>query len=342
MYKSRKDMVQVVLGGDVMLGRLVSEHIHRRGPSYPLGGVAALLRGADFSIVNLECAITEASAEWHGTRKAFYFGAPPQAALSLASVGVDCVMLANNHILDFDVAGLSDTLRLLRKYGIGYAGAGEDLDHACAPLFATRNDIKFGVVAFCDHQPDFAAGPHTPGMAWLDLTDTQAALAAFEHALAQIRKGGADWPMLSLHWGPNNVARPSEHFRELAHAAIDMGFRILFGHSAHVFQGVELYRGCPIVYAAGDLVDDYYVDPSSMTNHQLLFELELTRDTLRDIRLFPVFIRDCRAMFAAGPHFDYVARRATELCAELGTEVRMMEGTLTIDCARQGSAGLHA
>jgi len=331
MTDGQEDTVQVMLGGDVMLGRLVGEAIRCEGRGYPLGGVAALLRGADLSMVNLECAITGASGEWGGAPKAFYFGAPPEAALSLAGAGVDCVSLANNHVLDFDVAGLHDTLRALRAQGIGYAGAGEDADRAYAPLFLARNGIKFGMVAFCDHQADFAAAEHTPGMAYLDLTDRAAALAAFRRGLAHILKGGADWPILSLHWGPNMADRPAHYFRELAHAAIDMGFRLLFGHSAHVFQGVEVYRGWPIFYAAGDLVDDYYVGPVFRNDHQLLFELTLTRGALRAIRLHPVLIEDCRVAPAGGAAFDYIANRAAALCAALGTQVRRADGKLWLE-----------
>lgn len=331
MTDAHENTVQVVLGGDVMLGRLVGERIRRQGHGYPLGGVAALLREADLAMVNLECAITSATEEWGGAPKAFYFGAPPAAALSLAEAGVDCVTLANNHILDFDVAGLHDTLRALRAQGIGYAGAGEDADRAQAPLFLARNGIKFGMVAFCDHQADFAAGAHTPGMAYLDLTDEAAALAAFRRGLAHIMKGGADWPILSLHWGPNRVDRPARHFRELAHAAIDMGFRLLFGHSAHVFQGVEVYRGWPIFYAAGDLVDDYFVGPVFRNDHQLLFDLTLTRDALRAIRLHPVLIDECRATLASAEAYEYIAGRATALCAELGTRVERADGRLWLE-----------
>lgn len=326
-----RETARVMLGGDVMLGRLAGQQIVLHGPGYPFGGIAQLMRQADLTLVNLECAITASTREWSGAPKAFYFGATPTAVMSLADAGVAGVSLANNHILDFGVAGLRDTLRTLRQHGIGYAGAGMDNDEADAPLFFVRNGIKFGMVAFCDHQADFAAAEHVPGIAYLDLTDTAAALEQLRASLQHIKKGNADWPILSLHWGPNRVNRPSPYFVELAHAAIDMGYRILFGHSAHVFQGVEIYRGCPIVYAAGDLVDDYYVDPSFRNDHQLLFELELTRTALQRIRLHPVFIEDCRVRLAEKEEFDYIAARATELCAEMGTQVlRTPDG---LDCA---------
>ncbi len=73
-----------------------------------------------------------------------------------------------------------------------------------------------------------------------------------------------------------------------------MGWRILFGHSAHVFHGIEIYRGCPVIYAAGDLVDDYYVDPVFRNDCQLLFELSLGPAGLDRIDLYPVLIRNCR------------------------------------------------
>lgn len=324
------EVVSLMLGGDVMLGRLVKKHIRAYGADYPLGQVAGLMRGADLTLVNLECAITAHERIWEGSPKAFYFGAPPQAVASLAHAGVDMVSLANNHMLDFGVAGLQDTLRHLDARNIRRAGAGKNLAEALAPAFMTSKGMRFGMVAFCDHQADFAAGEHRAGIAYLDLDAEKQALAAFRQGLDAIRRDGAERAILSLHWGPNMVHRPSPYFVRLAHAAMDMGYDLLFGHSAHVFHGIELYRGKPIVYAAGDLVDDYYADPAFGNDHQLLFELAWRRDGLARIRLHPVFIEDCRTMPASGAQFEFIARRVTTLCAELGTMVQRSGAMLEI------------
>ncbi len=316
-----------------MLGRQVAECIRAHGPRYPLGGVANLMRAADLTIVNLECAITRSHQPWSGAPKAFYFGAPPEAAESLLDAGVDGVSLANNHTLDFEITGLRDTLNALSRHGIASAGAGDDLDQARTPLVLERNGIRFGMVAFCDHQADFAAGARRAGIAYLDLADEAGALEQWRASLEHIRKLDADWPILSLHWGANLVTRPAARFVRLAHAAIEMGYRILFGHSAHVFHGVEIYRGCPIVYAAGDLVDDYYVDPDFRNDHQLLFRLTVTRSALQRIDLYPVVIADCRAARAHGEQFDAIASRMSVLCAENGTEVERADERLWIDGA---------
>ena len=313
---------RLMLGGDVMLGRMVGDAMLRLGSDYPLAPVAALLRQGDLAMVNLECAITATTHRWPGAPKAFYFCAPPQAAQTLADARITLVSLANNHMLDFGVAGLFDTLRHLNAQGIRYAGAGATLQDATAPVMIDCRGIRFGMAAFCDHQADFAAQQNSPGIAYLDLDDEFAAVAVLRKALEPLRSAAVDWPILSLHWGPNMVLRPSIKFRRLAHAAVNMGWKILLGHSAHVFQGIEIYQGCPIIYAAGDLVDDYYVDPYFKNDRQLLFEIELDRNTLRCIRLHPLLIKDCQTQFAAGEDAESAITWMQAICREMGTLVQ--------------------
>jgi poly-gamma-glutamate synthesis protein (capsule biosynthesis protein) len=325
--------LRVMFGGDTMLGRTVKERIVRRGAHYPLGAIAPFLRQADLVIVNLECAITASSTLWPGEPKAFYFGAPPAAVESLVDANVGLVNLANNHALDYDVKGLLDTLKTLDDHAIAHAGAGHDLTAALQPTIVQRKHLRFGMAAFCDHQEDFAASDSRPGIAWLDLEDEAAALAAFEKALATLSAAGVAWPVLSLHWGPNMVWRPSARFRRLAHAAIDMGWKIVYGHSAHVFHGVELYRGCPILYATGDLVDDYYVDREFRNDHQLLFELQLGPHALHRIVMHAVFIEDCRTIPATSAQRDWTFRQMAQLCREFGTTTRIDGDTLLVEPA---------
>jgi len=325
------ETVRIILGGDVMLGRIVKERIRRLGPAYPLGRIAGLMRGADLTIVNLECAVTSSDALWPGAPKAFYFGAPLAAVEALVDAGVDLVSLANNHTLDHGVEGLRETVRLLRGRGIGFAGAGENVEEARAPAVIERKGIRFGMVAYCDHQEDFAADADRPGIAYLDLRDEAAVIERLRLDLDRMMAAGVEWPIVSLHWGPNMVDRPSERFIRLAHAAVDAGCGMLFGHSAHVFHGIEIYKGRPIFYSAGDLVDDYAVDPEFRNDCQLLFGLEITRSALRRIDLHPVFIEDCRTVPAAGEAREDIVRRVTALCTEMGTVVRRDGDRVWID-----------
>lgn len=334
--RAQERPVRILFGGDVMLGRVVTSFIALHGPGYPLEPVAPLMRDADLTVVNLECAITGRTEHWRGAQKVFYFRATPQAADTLTRAGVDMVSLANNHSLDFDTAGLFDTMHLLRKRAIQWTGAGPHLAAARMPAIAERHGIRVGMVAFCDHQADFAAGPGQPGIAFLDLQNEEGTLAVLRMALQRLHHAAVDWPILSLHWGPNMTFHPSSDARRLAHAAIGMGFKILFGHSAHVFNGIEIYRGCPIIYAAGDLVDDYVVDPAFRNDRQLLIEIGVTRERLSHIQLYPIVIANCRTLPAAGEQFDDIASRMAALCAEFGTRVMRNAHELWIDLDEAG------
>jgi poly-gamma-glutamate synthesis protein (capsule biosynthesis protein) len=168
-------------------------------------------------------------------------------------------------------------------------------------------------------------------MAWLPLHDEAAAIDAFACALAPLRADGVRWPILSLHWGPNMATEPAPQQRRLARAAIDMGWKIVFGHSAHVFQGVEMVEGCPILYAAGDLVDDYAVDPDLRNDHQLLFELVLGEDAVERVVMHPLFIRGCRVFPANSAQRAWISGEMQARCAALGTAARIDGDVLAIE-----------
>jgi poly-gamma-glutamate synthesis protein (capsule biosynthesis protein) len=102
-----------------------------------------------------------------------------------------------------------------------------------------------------------------------------------------------------------------------------MGWKTVFGHSAHVFHGVEWRRGCPIIYAAGDLVDDYYVDPAFRNDHQLLFELELDGHDATRLVMRPLFISDCQVRPANEAQRHWIHAQMTRLCRDLGTRVEV-------------------
>lgn len=317
--------IRMIFAGDVMLGRLVKIAMQQQGDDYPLAAISPILHRGDITIANLECAITNSEHLWMGSPKAFYFGAAPTAANALAKAGIHLVTLANNHTLDFEKQGLLDTFKYLQEQHINYVGAGIDSNEAEKPLIFTRNNMTVGIVAYCDHQADYAATAKTPGISYLDLSNEKLALGHFAKSLKKMQDEKLDWSILSLHWGPNMVKRPSKHFVNLAHRAIDMGYKMIFGHSAHIFQGIEIYHGCPIIYAAGDCIDDYYVDPNFKNDHQLLFELEIEQTKLKKILLYPIFIENSHAQPATNIQFDFIAQRVIKLCHEMGTEVQTQD-----------------
>jgi poly-gamma-glutamate synthesis protein (capsule biosynthesis protein) len=323
--------VSIILSGDVMLGRGVNSYLLRSGPAYPWGNTLPTLSAADLAIINLECVIARGGRPWSRWPEVFHFQADPIAITSLELAGIDCVALANNHVLDFEEEALGEMLDLLDKSKIKHTGAGHNLTEARQPALLEAPGLKVAVVGFTDNEPDWAATANTPGTNYIQVSLAERSLKVVKESINQSRTAGADVVIFSIHWGPNMAERPSPLFKEFAHAVMDTGADVFHGHSSHIFQGIEIYRGKPIMYDAGDFVDDYSVDPVLRNDRGLLFRLLVEGKQVKHLELVPVVISKCQVNVATGPHRNAVTERIRSLSAEMGTVVNSSEERLWID-----------
>jgi len=328
-------MITLALMGDVMLGRNVAETLdyHLR-PEEPWGDVRPLLDTADLRIVNLECAITDNEQPWTRTPKVFHFRTPPSAIETLRTARIDACSLANNHTLDFEEQGLLDTLEHLEAAGIQHAGAGRNREEAEDPaILAVPADHtrRVALLAFTDNEPPFAAGTNRPGTNYLPVSLQPDVLRRVEGALSAVRARGVETVIFSNHWGPNMVQRPREIFRRFARAVMDLGVDVYYGHSAHVFQGVEIYRGKPILYDTGDFIDDYAVDPRMRNDWSFLFRVSVEAGRFERLDLIPVKLSYARVDLAKGGERETILDRMERLSAEMGTVFARREGSLVLE-----------
>jgi poly-gamma-glutamate synthesis protein (capsule biosynthesis protein) len=332
MMDAQTASVRLALTGDVMLGRLVDEAIARYGPAYPWGDLAADLRAADLTWINLECVISNVGTPWRRTPKVFHFHARPHALETLAIAGVDGVALANNHTLDWEVEALLEMLPLLDARGIAHAGAGADLAAAAQPALLEARGLRIAAISWTDNMPEWAAAATTPGVFYVPVRTSG---PAFEHLCGLIRaaREQAAVVLVSAHWGPNMRRVPPPHFRAFARALIDAGATLFHGHSAHLFQGIEVYRGCPILYDAGDFVDDYAVDPVERNDQSFLFIATLQGDRVARLDLLPVRIDHCQVNHAVAGEAAQICERMRALSAALGTELQTTSDGLALAIA---------
>src|SRR5262249_39734968 len=151
-----------------------------------------------------------------------------------------------------------------------------------------------------------------------------------EESVAQTRAAGAQVVILSLHWGPNMRLRPPWTFRRFARAAIERGVDLVHGHSAHIFQGIEIFDGHPILYDTGDFLDDYAVDPELRNDQSLIFLAEVDEAGVRALRLVPVLLSVALVNRATGAEQEAISSRMRSLSAEMGTLVEWEDSTLRV------------
>jgi len=212
----------------------------------------------DVRIINLETSVTESDDYWRG--KGINYRMHPQNIACLTAAHVNVCGLANNHVLDYGYAGLTQTLETLTRAGVKPVGAGRTLAEAQAPAIVTlANATRVIVFAFGTDTSgipsDWAARDDRPGVDLLpDLSEVTVRRIA--DRLRQVRRP-RDIVVASIHWGSNWAYDvPREHVR-FAHWLIDGGIDIVHGHSSHHPRPIEVYRDRLILYGCGDFIDDY-------------------------------------------------------------------------------------
>ncbi len=285
------DRVGLFLCGDVMLGRGVDQILPHPGDprlqesyirdargyvelaeaatgpipvpvdfGWPWGDALPVLRESapDVRVVNLETAVTRSPDFAPG--KAVHYRMSPANLPCLAAGEPDVCALANNHVLDFGVRGLAETLAELSRAGLRVAGAGLDATEAQRPAVV---DVPGGArvvvlslgMASSGIPASWAATPAGPGVSLVpDLSDASA--DALTNPVRVGRQTG-DVVVASVHWGSNwgyDVPRDQVRF---AHRLVDDGIDVVHGHSSHHPRPVEVYRGKLILYGCGDFINDY-------------------------------------------------------------------------------------
>lgn len=313
--KTMKSTQEIIIGlaGDTMLGRLVNEVISEKGYSWPWGTMLSILQSTDINLVNLETTLTRHTLP---VPKVFNFRADSDKVESLKKARIDVVNLANNHSLDFGDSGLIETMRVLNKAHIATVGAGADNEQAAKAAIIEKNGIKIGILGFTDNEPDWKAGPSKPGINYIEVGD----IASVQQAVNNIRSY-VDLIILSIHWGPNMLQQPTAEFQQFAHEIIESGVDIIHGHSAHILQGIEVYKNKLILYDTGDFVDDYAVDPQLRNDEGCFFMVTVQKNTLVQVQLIPTLIENMQVNKAKDPLASEILQRIGTLSEALGTNI---------------------
>ena len=273
------DEAILVFLGDVAAGRSMEAQLTRYGPGYPWTGLDALLREADLAVANLECVL---STQGEPLNKSYLIRAHPRWGEMLVEGGFDLLTLANNHALDFGLAGLDETLSTLQGLDLATVGAGLSKESAHRPALFTLNGVRVAVLAYAAARWNGSVDvPATDRVAWADPATVQADV--------RTAREQADLVIVLLHAGTEYATTPSPDQVAVAHAAVDAGADLVVGHHPHVTQTVERYGQGLISYSLGDALFDI-PRPAAMQGH--LLRVHATREGLTQVELWPFWIED--------------------------------------------------
>ncbi len=228
--------VKINAVGDVFFGshqkqgynKSFFEYYDKYGADYPLKNVKPIFEADDFTLVNYEGTLTESTDIMD---KLWNHKGRPEFVNILPAASVEGATLGNNHIMDYGPQGVSDTLANIEKAGISYSIAGDYGE--VYGLYVTKDGVKIGFVSVNEHYEHEACYPF------------------LEKGYNYLKEQGAQIIIAAPHWGDDKTHDVNDDQKAMGKYCIDLGYDIVLGCHAHIFQGIEEYKGKYIVYGMG-------------------------------------------------------------------------------------------
>ena len=223
------ESIKISAVGDCTLGGHVSynysgsfnEYYDKKGQNHFFERVKAIFSEDDFTIANLECALTNYSKYQD---KTYVYGGRPEYAEILKAGSIEVMSLDNNHSYDYLKQGFLDTKEALTKAGVSYSYRDEI-------AIKEAKGIKVAFISISS---------------WSSNEET------VRKYLKAAEEQGAQLKIISVHWGSNYEEKQTREQESFGRMLIDCGADLVLGHHPHVLQGIEKYQGKYIVYSLGN------------------------------------------------------------------------------------------
>ena len=225
--------ITVTATGDCTLGKMqdhgysgsFNAYYDSYGEDYFFDGVRDVFQNDDFTIVNLECVLSNSEAR---VDKTYNLKGKPEYVGIMSGSSVEACSLGNNHSRDYGEQSLTDTQTVLDEAGIVYSYN----DHI--GTYTTDEGMTIGVVS-------------------ASLLSKSADYENYLYnGIQRLKEQGTDLIIASCHWGIEREYYPNDYQKRVAHELIDKGADLVIGNHPHVLQGVELYNGKIICYSLGN------------------------------------------------------------------------------------------
>ena len=243
----------------------------------PFGKFKKIIRQSDIAIYNQEFPIT-AETKYYPTKKyGLLAKTDPDMIKPIIDAGFSCACLANNHVLNYGVRGITDTINILNKNNILAVGAGETIGNALEILYIKKDNVKVAILNFAENEFNTASWLHG-GANPLNVVNV---VRSINEA-----KQNAEIVLLIIHGGIDYCKIPSSRIVKLYRFFAECGADAIFGHHTHVVSGYETHNDVPIFYGVGNFIPGKIVTKDCLYTFPV--QLEISNNKIISFQGFPL------------------------------------------------------
>ncbi|NCC79582.1 MAG: CapA family protein [Clostridia bacterium] len=299
-YAVEEDEVCINAVGDIMVheSQWLSQQV---GPdTYDFTSnfvqVKEIFKADDLSIANLETTINDDKAITTYPR----FNSPDALLDALGDAGFELIGTANNHSMDTGMDGILSTIAELEERNLGYFGTHKD-PGAEKYLVKQIKGMNIGFAAFSTayvHGDSVVINNiESAGMEkhvnYMDLTSADNAFHTLKPVIEAMKEDGAEFIVLSLHWGNEYEKSANAYQKTLAQMLIDEGVGLILGSHPHMVQEMEYLSSSKdtheglVIYSMGNFLSNQRNEILNMTGTEdgVISRVILKRDQDQIIRI---------------------------------------------------------
>lgn len=268
---TKNKSVTICIGGDLFIK-----------DKYQIIDDSLILKNSDFGILNLETPLGKGKIESFIANKSGPNLIQDSKIIRdmLLSQNIKYVVGANNHIFDYGVRGINETINYLDHNNIKHTGFGKNITEAKKPMLLENTNF---CVLSTGEEEFGVASKNIPG--YLSIYDDD----IFE-VIRSLKKSGK-LVIVCPHGGGEEVPLPSKYIRDRYHKLVDVGADLVVSHHPHVPQGYENYKGKYIFYSLGNFIHNSY-----KKSWGLLVKVQITKTKIDKIDLLSVNVISRKAI----------------------------------------------
>ena len=221
-----------------------------------LARVAPLIRAADWSVCHQETPVSSDDSDLSGYPD---FNAPFELVEAERNAGYDSCSTVSNHTMDQGLAGIRSTLDTFDRVGVRHVGSARNPAEARQLTIYQVGGIRIGHLAYA-----YGLNGRSAPNSWaVNLIDP----ARIRSDARRIRQAGAQFVVVSLHFGTEQQQQPTAYQRQVVDGVMaSPDVALVVGHHAHVVQPIQRRSdGRWVIYGLGNLLAQQVVNAPNLT-----------------------------------------------------------------------------
>jgi len=235
------DTMTIQLAGDFLIHKSVFSQAKTGDRTYDFTPYVSLFKDvfvSDFNVLNLENPV-DAKGNNEGISNYPSFNAPIECLDAVKRLNIDACITANNHTCDKGFSGLVKTLENIKSKGLDAVGTYATEEDSKKVYIRDVNGIKVGIVPFTGHVNGWKSGGEydfAVNIAGREVEDVE----VISKKIKEIRAAGAEFVIVTMHWGAEYVDSPSSQQKKIARALCENGADVIMGSHSHCVQPIEV------------------------------------------------------------------------------------------------------